>query len=1599
MSARNSASAQAQLRLVTDDEGASYASLVDEAQLAERRGQRDRARRLYDAALHRLREAASGREASALLRWIARTHQVDGDAEVALDCLEAALAIAEVNGDLASIGHATNLKAIVRWQQGMTDEAEQLYLAARETALRAGEAKLAAMTSQNLGVLANIRGDFDLARRHYEASLADYRVLGLPHDVCVALNNLGLLHTHQHHWSEAAAAYNEALQIADILGDVSTRIMVQANVAEHWVAQGALDKARALCDEASEASRNANDDRTRAQLEKLYGIIAREQGDLATAESHLTTAEQLARARHDLLLVAESARERAELHLRQGRNRETLHCLNTAHRLFSQLSAHRDVAELDASVARLENDFLDVVRRWSQSIESKDQYTQGHCERVADLACALAARAGLDAKSLFWFRIGAMLHDVGKLVIPSEVLNKPAPLTPAEWELVKSHPTAGVEMLAGIDFPWDVRPIVLSHHERWDGRGYPQGLRGEEIPLTARVLCIADVYDALTSERAYRRPLSHVEAMDVMRLDVGAQFDPNLFPAFEEVTRELSRTNQPSRARRPSRRRSLELAAPSSVTALDELTGLPLRRAFLERATSAMASRDASRSMSLLVIDVDRFKLINDTYGHLEGDAVLREIAMALQRQMRATDFLGRYAGDEFVALLPDTSATEAMALAERLRAAVHRVPASGMRTSALVATSVSIGVAALPEHASTIDDLFAAADAALYEAKRAGRDLVIRATVPSRDQPEPALAFDRYSGRVAERERLTRLITETLHDGPRVVSIVGEAGVGKSALVREMASEVRMRAGSLVVGRCADTAVRPPLAPWVGVLNAIRVLRVVGDHPWRELPRLLSTVADAPGVLSDGSRFALFEEITEFVRLAATARPLVMVLDDMQWADAASWDLLEHIVAQADRERMLICLAVREEDTGVAFDARRSRLSRNDRFHELRLGRLTRAELREWLHLVLQQPAPDELLDHLVRHTEGNPFIVIQVLRTLVEERHLYWAGEEWAWKAPVDATLPVAVADLLTRRIVRLSERARRILARAALVGRAVDVELMVEAKLASEEELLDAIDEGLAGSVLEVSDIREHRISFAHALLVDLLPLSLNPSRRQRMHLRIAKAMEQLRPSAFSDLAHHFDNAGVAERTCHYACLAAERAAAVYAHREAAAFLDMAQRHADNTTEASRIRFRKAQVIEAAGRYADAETLYTDALHGLSADRQAAAECRRALARIRSLCGAPPADTRRVCHELLQVAQANAMHTECIALLLMLSQAHGREGDDREAEALACESLRLAESAGESRLLAEALTRVGTAVLRSRPEESLVHYERARRLYETVDDTWGQVRCQLNHGVASSRLGNLAVAEQSYRSALTAARAAHSPELAGLAALNLGVVFMKRGRHDDARPHLEESLSQFVRVRNEAHRTAAIYNLAHLAREEGRLADASRLYGAAVPLARAVGLTEVAVGALGGLGLVALDDGDLDEGAAAWDRLEADLDAQGDTWFQGRELPESLGVQLAIRRNDPQQAYLRFQRALALANLHDPYGAAWLVATCAPPMLSAMPPQLALSLQEVVRAHAIRVDAMGLSPLASRFNALVARCPAPPRADAPPSETLAS
>ncbi len=176
----------------------------------------------------------------------------------------------------------------------------------------------------------------------------------------------------------------------------------------------------------------------------------------------------------------------------------------------------RNLARLKRSLDELD-DAERVILTLARTVEAKDEKTEGHCERLSLLSVALGERLGLDASLLRALDRGGVLHDIGKVGIPDPVLFKDGPLDPNEWQIMRQHPVIGDEMVAPLRSLQDVRPIIRHHHERWDGSGYPDGLAGHDIPLTARILQIVDAYDALRSERPYKRAFNHDESIAILR--------------------------------------------------------------------------------------------------------------------------------------------------------------------------------------------------------------------------------------------------------------------------------------------------------------------------------------------------------------------------------------------------------------------------------------------------------------------------------------------------------------------------------------------------------------------------------------------------------------------------------------------------------------------------------------------------------------------------------------------------------------------------------------------------------------------------------------------------------------------------------------------------------------------------------------------------------------------------------------------------------------------------------------------------------------------------------------------------------------------------
>jgi putative nucleotidyltransferase with HDIG domain len=197
-----------------------------------------------------------------------------------------------------------------------------------------------------------------------------------------------------------------------------------------------------------------------------------------------------------------------------------------------QLSHARERSGLHAA---LEQRGLEAIQALSVALESRDGTTGDHIDRTQYLAEAVALDLGLGSEGSQTARYAAVLHDIGKIGVPDGILNKPGALSEEEWEVMRRHPRIGANILSGIRGFERASEIVLSHHERFDGAGYPRGLAGEEVPLEARIISVVDTYDAMTNDRPYRAALSHEEAVTELRKNAGRQFDPHIIESFERV--------------------------------------------------------------------------------------------------------------------------------------------------------------------------------------------------------------------------------------------------------------------------------------------------------------------------------------------------------------------------------------------------------------------------------------------------------------------------------------------------------------------------------------------------------------------------------------------------------------------------------------------------------------------------------------------------------------------------------------------------------------------------------------------------------------------------------------------------------------------------------------------------------------------------------------------------------------------------------------------------------------------------------------------------------------------------------------------------------
>ncbi|MGQ0561327.1 MAG: HD domain-containing phosphohydrolase, partial [Gemmatimonadota bacterium] len=468
-----------------------------------------------------------------LMRWLGRVFFDRGDYDRANAILEASLVTAQRLEQRHDAASALNSLAVVAQFRGRLDVAEVLYERAATIAAEVDDPQLCAMVDQNLGIIANIRGDLSTALLRYQSALERFRAMKDDRASGWVLNNMGMLHIDVGEWASAELCFNSAFQFAERISDLATQGRIENNRAEMHLKRQQYEAARGACERSFRIFSRLESDSGLAGVHRYYAMLYRETGKSQMAHMHFALALQLARACESPLLEAETESERARLFVAERNHRQALRSLNRAHRIFTELDARREILDLRRRLDRLQDTYLQALGVWNDDHPGEYETTLRRGSRVADYAVRLAEALGV--AQAHWLRVGAYLHDVGNSGLPESILSKAGPLDGEEWQQVREHPVLGACIVAELEFPPEVRPMVRNHHEHWDGTGYPDQLREEAIPVTARIMCIADIFDALTSPRSYRPAYSVAAALDIMQNEAGRIIDPNMFVTFRQL--------------------------------------------------------------------------------------------------------------------------------------------------------------------------------------------------------------------------------------------------------------------------------------------------------------------------------------------------------------------------------------------------------------------------------------------------------------------------------------------------------------------------------------------------------------------------------------------------------------------------------------------------------------------------------------------------------------------------------------------------------------------------------------------------------------------------------------------------------------------------------------------------------------------------------------------------------------------------------------------------------------------------------------------------------------------------------------------------------
>jgi diguanylate cyclase (GGDEF)-like protein len=597
----------------------------------------------------------------------------------------------------------------------------------------------------NLGTFLLEAGLHDEAELHLNTALTRSRDIGYRAGELSTVDSLGMLYQKTGRLAEAQETYRAALSLALELDDPQGELEAQLHLGAVELALDQPEAATVHTRRALALAKETQSPKDEIEACRLLAVLASKEGDYRAAFEY---EQEHTRIKGNLFTVERDRQTQnlsIQFEVERARHDADVYRIRTEVEQEARITAERLVQERTAELARAQHE---VVTRLAMAAEYRDDTSGEHTRRVGRSSAEIARALGWSEERSKLLGIAARLHDVGKIGIPDSILLKAGRLDSVEFEQMKTHTMIGARILSGgqSELLRLAEEIALTHHERWDGGGYPRGLSESQIPLTGRIVALADVFDALTQARPYKRAWTAQEALEELQKESGSHFDPfivqtamqvlssplsaaegaaarhftdegtfdeadasHILGVFEQLLVERTRDLE---AARQEAERATEHMARMAFT--DGLTTLPNRRAFetdMETAFQTAASAAEVGTLAVIIFDLDGLKTANDTLGHERGDHLLKAFAGCLETTFRPVGHAYRIGGDEFAVI--GTRTPDDDSVARLLQAALDQAQSQG-----LTQLSASMGIARYPGDAQTPGDLLRFGDRQMYQDK-----------------------------------------------------------------------------------------------------------------------------------------------------------------------------------------------------------------------------------------------------------------------------------------------------------------------------------------------------------------------------------------------------------------------------------------------------------------------------------------------------------------------------------------------------------------------------------------------------------------------------------------------------------------------------------------------------------------------------------------------------------------------------------------------------------------------------------------------------------------------------------------------------------------